>query len=142
MVVRANYTLVVEAHRYINEDHRRLNGGCCGSFCLCRIFECACSNRFIFCLRPFTDLRNTSTNDCTGVNPHATSVSKFTTGEVASRNDNFTFETLQPHSSLGVMTFHGRLWPVSLLPFFPDPRPVSLRPRFSVLQVTESWAEA
>ena len=98
-VVRATYTLVVRAHQYRNTDP------CCDCSIFCDRDICRCDNSFIFCLRHSGTQEDNDATNCP--------LGRYTTGIVLDHDDDFNFDDLE-HSSIGVMTFHGDEWPVSL----------------------------
>lgn len=104
-VVRATYTLVVRAHQYSNPNHLNSENGRCCDCPFCGFGTCECDNSFIFCLRRSGTQEDNNARNCP--------LGRYTTGVILSDNDDFKFEELE-HSSIGVMTFHGNEWPVSL----------------------------
>ena len=110
-VVRATYTLVVRAHQYSNPNHLNSeNDRCCDCirpfpFGSCIERTCDCDNSFIFCLRHSGTQEDNNATNCP--------LGSYATGEILSNDDDFNFDELES-SSIGVMTFHGNEWPVSL----------------------------
>ena len=109
MVVRATYTMVVRARQYRNPSHLNSdNSQCCDCprvFGVCIGAFCECDNSFIFCLRHSGTREDNNATNCP--------LGRYTTGLILNNDDDFNFDELE-NSSIGVMTFHGNQWPVSL----------------------------
>ena len=106
-----DYKFEVLLESYSNPAHRLADGSCCDSFYNYEL-EClrvVCKNVFIFCVRPYNYLANTSLCPSSGTN--------YTTSVIAS--DNILFRKRRLLDSItntsNPLAFYGSVWPVSKL---------------------------